>query len=1346
MWPLAATSRGKDKLRMNVRVALVFVALLGAASLPLPAAEPVAATAEHDKTWAVVSGTVPDIRFDVLTRADGIPPEHFYQVLQDHRGFIWFTTKSGLVRYDGDGHVVYAGLPLTRIPPRTQAVPGLLFEDRKGTMWVATNVLTRFDPSTGKFMESINPRPGPARPGIDFITAIHDGPGGSLWLGVYSYSFDKIRPEDISDPVLYEVKPANAVTVAHRIPPSITQGRPVTIRAIEEDTRGRVWLGTSVGLVRFDPPTGTFRHYPHTHPDEKIWEQKQFNALVWDKTGHLWVHMPAGLERFDPETGKFDRFTAARFWYMFADPAGRIWTWGEFPGVKVFDPLAPADTALKTVFSISSSGQRLDEIVIVTLGPDRQGNVWAYPAAGSSAFRYSPGSAAFGRHAPEMNNPNSLSSGLVLGFSEDHDGAVSILDNSELNRFAPRSGKFTRFRHNPRDPHSITDLITSIYEDRSHTFWIGTEQGLMGSFDRNSGRYTPLRGANVNRSITSMFEDSSGRFWVGARFGPLYLVDRRTGEVTLMNIKGGYVTFEDRAGNLWFGAPPGVNRLDRAGNVRMIPLRQPEAANPAPTVVTSIYEDPGGLLWLASSRGVYQFDPRSEKVVSYGMREGLPTEDVRCMLPDDDGNLWVSTDQGISRFDRGERLFYNYDERDGLQSGEFTHFACYRARDGKLYFGGHSGFNAFFPREILARQPETTAALTAFQINGKDAPVLGIDSIRLNHRQNGLSFEFAVLNAENPGKLKYRFKLEGLEKRWIEVDSEHRLARYTELPPGEYVFRAEASSGGRSWAGKGAALRITILPPWWRTWWAQTLGALLLIGVLFGAYTLRVAALHRRRRQLEALVDQRTAELVEARDQAQAASKAKSVFLANMSHELRTPLNAILGFSKLLRGKNASHEQRDQLDIINRSGEHLLTLINNVLDVAKIEAGKQELTIAPCDLNALVRDVVEMMRVRAQTRNLELFCVPSPDFPRHVHADAPKLRQVLINLLGNAIKFTAEGKVALRLNATAPDDAGRLRLRFDVEDTGVGIPAEDHARIFEPFVQVGETGARQGTGLGLTITRQFVEMMGGSIGLESTPGQGSRFTVEVPVDVARGSDVAGGEPLIEHLFVLEPDQPEYRVLIVEDSQENATLLDQMLKRAGFLTRVAENGERGVEMFREWRPHFIWMDVRMPQMSGIEATRQIRALEGGRDVKIAAITASVFASERDQVLAAGMDDFVRKPYRPEEIIACMGRQLGVRYRQIEATASASAGDAQLRPEDLAALPSQLRRDLADAVVSLDPERIFAAIDRVGEVNRALAAVLRRLGDRFAFTAILNAIELSVPEAVRSTPDTSNDPRV
>jgi signal transduction histidine kinase/CheY-like chemotaxis protein len=477
--------------------------------------------------------------------------------------------------------------------------------------------------------------------------------------------------------------------------------------------------------------------------------------------------------------------------------------------------------------------------------------------------------------------------------------------------------------------------------------------------------------------------------------------------------------------------------------------------------------------------------------------------------------------------------------------------------------------------------------------------------------------------------------------------------------------------------------------------------------------------------QLEQVVEQRTAELVVARDEALAASRAKSVFLANMSHELRTPLNAILGFSNLLRDSGASEQQRHDLDIINRSGEHLLGLINDVLDVAKVEAGRSKLEDKPCELGRLIEDVKDMVEPRALQKGLPLQ-VERPQAPLFVRTDPSRLRQVLLNLLNNAVKFTDRGSVILRMTATPSIGMGEVLVTFEVEDTGEGIAAGDQAAIFDAFVQASTANRLEGAGLGLTISRQIVELMGGTIQLESVPGQGSRFRTEIRVERAEESEVRRAASL-EHVTALAEGQPEYRILIVEDQQENWMVLERLLVNAGFLVRVAQNGEQGVREFCEWRPQFIWMDVRMPVMDGVEATRQIRACEGGHEVKIAAVTASGYASDRSEILAAGMDDYIRKPYRPAEVFECMARHLGIHYRFREPAAMFDTGQiAELKAEDLSALPDELRREFRDALIMLDPAPITAAIERISQENPSLGWTLAYYANRYAYSKIFDAM--------------------
>ena len=758
---------------------------------------------------------------------------------------------------------------------------------------------------------------------------------------------------------------------------------------------------------------------------------------------------------------------------------------------------------------------------------------------------------------------------------------------------------------------------------------------------------------------------------------------------------------------------------------------------------------------MATQNGLNQMDRSRGTFTTFTRKDGLPDNAVEAILEDDQGSLWLPTHNGLSQFRPSTRTFRDYSESDGLAGNALNpsgaEGSC-RGLGGEMWFGSTNGLASFYPDRISPNPYVPPVVLTDLLLFNKPLhpggnsplrlPIWTLDSLTLNHRQSIFTLEFAALSFQAPEKNRYRYRLEPLEKDWNQVDSRQRLATYTNLPPAKYLFRVQASNDGDVWNEQGVTLSIIILPPWWATWWFRSIITLIIAGIVFGAYRSRVRSLQLVSARLEVQVSERTGELLErtrelqvAKDAAEAANRAKTIFLANMSHELRTPLNAILGFSNLLREGNISEKQRNDLDIINRSGEHLLNLINDTLDVAKIEAGRSILEIAPCELNSLIHDLINMMRVRAEAKNLALDVVQSAEFPRRVRADAPKLRQVLINILGNAIKYTEKGSVTLRLGAGLADNAGRLLLTFSVEDTGIGIAQEDQAQIFEAFVQLGKPAVQKGTGLGLTITRQFVELMGGTIHVESAPGKGSRFSVELPVELAQESEVMAPRMDSRRIIGLEPGQPEYRVLVVEDEKGNSMVLERILESAGFLVGVATDGAQGVEVFQTWHPHFICIDLRMPVMDGFEATKRIRALEGGRDVKIAAVTASVFADERSQVLAAGMDDLVRKPYRPSELFDCIARHLGVRYRRAEALpASPREPPAELRPQDLAPLPEVLRNELSNALISLDRERIAQVIGRVSQRDAALGAMLALCADRFAFTAILDAVELSKAKSV------------
>ncbi len=474
---------------------------------------------------------------------------------------------------------------------------------------------------------------------------------------------------------------------------------------------------------------------------------------------------------------------------------------------------------------------------------------------------------------------------------------------------------------------------------------------------------------------------------------------------------------------------------------------------------------------------------------------------------------------------------------------------------------------------------------------------------------------------------------------------------------------------------------------------------------------------------------QRTSELIFARDAAEQANRAKSVFLANMSHELRTPLNSILGFSSLMRrNPDLSDSQRESLDIINHSGEHLLNLINDVLEMAKIEAGRQQLDISVFDLGALVLDVLDIMHLRAEKKGLQLLLDQSSDFPRYIKGDEMRLRQILLNLVSNAVKFTQEGGVTIRLGTRQNT---HHHLIIEIEDSGPGINEQDQARLFQPFVQLETTDGKQqreGTGLGLALTHEFIHMMGGEIILESVVGKGSLFRVDLPLEPANAEEVDKVQTKAQSSIVgLAPNQPTYRILIAEDQRENRLLLQQLVVNVGMPTRYVENGKECIRVFKEWHPDLIFMDRRMPIMDGLEATRKIRQLPGGNEVKIIAVTASVFKEQREEIIAAGTSHVVQKPYRPEDIYESMADQLGLKFlyeTDVNSTRE-KISNAELVIK-LTGLSESLRDELRQALQSLDHNAIVLAIEKIRDVDTALADTLQQHTDNFDYPAILTAL--------------------
>ena len=1229
----------------------------------------------------------PEPVFEHLTVADGLPENSVQCILHDHLGYMWFGTQNGLVKYDGYSMKVYQPDPDDSLSISYFIVRSI-YEDKSGTLWIGTGWqesggLNKFDRATETFTSYLHNPDDSTSINNNFIRQTYEDKTEKFWvvtregLSLFDRQNETFRRIPYKDSVY-------SITIGALIEDQVTGNLYVgsgnkllildkekkvliddysaelkydfgIIRSFHQSKDGTIWIGHSKGLARFNPQLNDIKHY---QPFQSVKDNKKNNVdhLTEDKSGNIWG--ACGLILTETNTELF-----------------------------CFDPQLESFKTYKqnTEDQNSVSGNGLWSVYI-----DNSENIWVGSWEGG-LNKWSRKKKKFKRYSYDPADPQKNNFNGVGSISEDPSGVIWFTTHEWLYSFNRNSNKFHHYKFDPKNNGTY-----ALYIENSNTIWFGADVRGLARFNPSNGTFKfyshdPDDSTTISsNTVRRILPDGKDILWIATPNG-LNKFDKQTGDFKRYKHDSNnpqslsqdeiHCLLKDREGILWIATDEGgLNRFDLATE-SFKSLRFEGLPG-----VTNIYEDKKGNFWVgAYPLGLTLFDRKNEMSVYHiTEKDGLANNMISSVLEDDTGNLWISTGNGLSKFNPKNKTIKNYYTSNSFASNFFPFSSANKTSTGEMLFGTHDGFIIFHPDSIKDDPVPPQVVISNVSLFNEPDKKLKFDGfiselkeLNLSYNENDLRFDYVGLHYGDPGKNQYKYKLEGFDKDWIDAGTQ-RNATYTNLDAGEYVFRVTACNCDGVWNEQGASLKIIIPPPFWATWWAYGFYLIIFGSILYGIRKYEMnRQLWKHRMELE------TVEAVKYKE----INRMKSHFFANVSHEFRTPLTLILGPAEKLISKFQDEDVQKQTGAIKRNANRLLGLINQLLDLSKLEAGKLELKASKQNIVPFLKGITMSFESVAERKDITLKVIPDRE-QIDLYFDKEKMTKIMTNLLSNAFKFTPEGgkiTVIIKPSSFPPLVKGELKggsVEIKVRDSGIGISEEELPKLFDRFYQVdsSQTREHEGTGIGLALTKELVELHKGKISVNSKPGEGTEFIIELPTgrthlkdeeiveetahteDVILHPDLVGKKNLVDnntsdslHFDRLgvtdsnsEGNENKNIILVVEDNSDVREFIKDSLDNQ-FQIEEASNGEQGVRKAEQIIPDLIISDVMMPKMDGNELTRMLKNDEKTSHIPIILLTAKSEQQSKLEGLETGADDYLTKPFDTKELQIRINNLISIRRK-------------------------------------------------------------------------------------------------